>query len=75
MATYYLSIFTLLQLILPIVLGIFVFVFVVKTMKKFEKRAEEKLEIERKNILNQQKQLDELTKKVTNIEKILTDIN
>lgn len=75
MVTTYLSIFSLLQLILPIVLAIFIVIFVVNAVKRFEKRAEMKLELDQKHASSTQKQLNEVAEKVNNIEKLLKNIN
>ena len=72
--TTYLGLFSLMQIFLPIILILIVLFFIVKTVKKYEKRADERLRLEKQHIESNLKQLDEIHQKIDNIEKMLKDI-
>ncbi|GED72995.1 hypothetical protein BRE01_66970 [Brevibacillus reuszeri] len=64
----------LLGLIVPIALVVLVIYFILKTIKGFEKRANEKLMLERENTLTLQKRVDELNERLVSVEKILKEV-
>lgn len=62
----------------PTILIIIGLIFLFRIMKRAEKRAEERLKIEKENSTYQQEQtfaLQNLNKQLADIEKILTDVN
>lgn len=60
--------------ILPIIIGIFIIIFIVLTVKKNGERADERLKIERENMLVQQNKMDEMNQRLITIEKILKEV-
>lgn len=68
--TTYLSIISLIQYLLPILILLIILFFIMRTIKRYEKRANAKLEMDKIN----QKQLDDIHKKVNTIEKMLKEI-
>ncbi|WP_232695692.1 hypothetical protein [Brevibacillus daliensis] len=68
------SITGILGLIVPIAFVVLVIYFILKTIKGYEKRANEKLMLERENTLTLQKRVDDLNKRLVNIEKMLKEV-
>ncbi|MBU8880903.1 hypothetical protein BGM26_18290 [Bacillus sp. FJAT-29790] len=64
----------LVTLLVPIALVVFVIYFIFKTIKGYEKRANEKLMLERENTLTLQKRVDDLNERLVNIEKMLKEV-
>lgn len=62
------------SLVLPVIIIILVLIPIIKSIRKLDQRAEERLELEKKNMEYQQDQIEKLSKKIDNIEKILKDI-
>ncbi|QTD40335.1 hypothetical protein [Sporosarcina sp. Te-1] len=68
------SILSLIMLLLPILVIVVVAYFIVKTVKGFERRADEKLALEREHNEIMRKRIDELNDRVVVIEKLLKDV-
>lgn len=64
----------LLGFIVSIALVALVIYFILKTIKGYEKRANEKLMLERENTLILQKRVDELNERLIIIEKMLKEV-
>ncbi|MGE7624375.1 hypothetical protein ACQKMD_15375 [Viridibacillus sp. NPDC096237] len=60
-----------LSVFMPVLIAI---MFVIYTMKKYNRRADERLQIERENLQVQQKTLTEMNKRIVNIEKMLKEV-
>lgn len=60
--------------LIPIIFLGFVVYFVFKTIKGYEKRANEKLLLERENTITLQKRVDDLNGRVVTIEKMLQEV-
>ncbi|MFZ0445580.1 MAG: hypothetical protein WAM95_13355 [Bacillus sp. (in: firmicutes)] len=65
-----LSFISIVFLIIPIA----IIYFSVKYFKRLEKRAEEKLQLEKENTITLQKRVDELNKRLIAIEKLLKEV-
>lgn len=59
---------------LPIILILIILFFIIKTVKKYEKRADERLRLEKQQVESNQKKLDEIHQKIDNVEKMLKEI-
>ncbi|MDW0117657.1 hypothetical protein QTL97_11975 [Sporosarcina thermotolerans] len=64
----------LLMALLPIIIFIAIIIFIVKTVKGFEKRAEEKLALEREQNAILQQKMSEMNTRITSIEKMLKEV-
>ncbi|MFF3102026.1 hypothetical protein [Viridibacillus arvi] len=64
-------IFNFLSVFMPILIAIIVMMFVIYTVKKYNRRADERLQIERENLQVQQKMITEMNERIINIEKML----
>lgn len=64
----------LFSFVLPILAIIIAVVFVVKTVKRFEKRADERLAIERENSNMLQERLKEMDNRLIDIERLLKEV-
>ena len=60
--------------LIPIIFLCFVVYFVFKSIKGYEKRANEKLILERENTITLQKRVDDLNERVVTIEKLLKEV-
>lgn len=60
--------------LIPIVFFSLVIYFVFKTIKGYEKRANEKLILERENTISLQKRVDDLNERIVVIEKMLEEV-
>jgi len=69
------SITGLLGFIILIALFVLVIYFILKTIKGYEKRANEKLMLERENTLTLQKKVDELNERLVSVEKLLKEVD
>jgi uncharacterized protein YlxW (UPF0749 family) len=69
------SITGLLGFIVLIALFALVIYFILKTIKGYEKRANEKLMLERENTLTLQKKVDELNERLVSVEKLLKEVD
>lgn len=65
----------LLGFIVLIALFALVIYFILKTIKGYEKRANEKLMLERENTLTLQKKVDELNERLVSVEKLLKEVD
>lgn len=65
---------SLFSFVLPILAIIIAVVFIVKTVKRFEKRADEKLAIERENSNMLQERLKEMDNRLIDIERLLKEV-
>jgi hypothetical protein len=61
--------------LIPIIVVIFIIMFVINLVRRFERRAEERLKLDKENIKLQQHQMQEINKRLTNIENILNEID
>jgi hypothetical protein len=61
--------------LIPIIVVIFIIMFVINIVRRFEHRAEERLKLDKENIKLQQQQMQEINKRLTNIENILNEID
>ncbi|MFC5602835.1 hypothetical protein [Sporosarcina koreensis] len=68
------SILGLLVSLIPVIIFIVVIFFIVKTVKGFEKRADEKLALEREQNAILQRKLNELDGRVSVIENVLKEV-
>lgn len=68
------SILSLIMLLLPLLVIVAVGYYIVKTVKGFERRADEKLALERENNEIMQKRIDELNERLVVIEKLLKEV-
>lgn len=64
----------LVLLLVPIGLVVLIIYFIIKIIKRFDERANEKLMLERENTLAIQKRVDDLNGRLTNIEKMLKEV-
>ncbi|WEG14458.1 hypothetical protein PU629_08920 [Pullulanibacillus sp. KACC 23026] len=60
---------------LPILVLIFIIVFVIRVIRRMEHRAEERLKIDKETSQLQQQQIQEINKRLTNIENILREVD
>lgn len=70
--------FTLMLVFLPIVLIILLIMFCVRAFRRMEARAEERLKLDREIIAFQQQQMkanNELTERLSNIERLLKEVD
>ncbi|MDW0112990.1 hypothetical protein QT711_07315 [Sporosarcina saromensis] len=65
---------SLFSFVLPILAIIIAVVFIVKTVKRFEKRADERLAIERENSNMLQERLKEMDNRLIDIERLLKEV-
>ncbi|MBB4826633.1 hypothetical protein HNO89_003914 [Sporosarcina luteola] len=68
------TILSLIMLLLPVLVIAVVAYFIVKTVKGFERRADEKLALEREHNEIMRKRIDELNDRVVEIEKLLKEV-
>lgn len=64
--------------LLPILLIIIVCIFIVRIVQRMERRAEERLQLDKENVSfqhQQMKAINELNQRLTNIEAILKDVD
>lgn len=64
----FVSLFSLIAMVLPIVLIITVIVLIVRFVGRYEKRADARLELERQTAAHQQQQFDVLVERLDRIE-------
>jgi len=69
------SLIGLVSLIFPIIIFIAVIIFIVKTVKGFEKRADQKLALEREQNTILQQKLNDLDGRVSAIENVLKEVD
>ncbi|WP_432356072.1 hypothetical protein [Sporosarcina sp. A2] len=69
------SVLGLVNLIIFLIIPIILIYLVFKYFKRAEKRADEKLELEKQNTINLQNRLDELNTRVITIEKMLKEVD
>jgi large-conductance mechanosensitive channel len=67
-------IFPILSLI-PFLLILFIVIFVIGVVRRMERRAEERLKLDKENAALQQQQIQEINNRLTNIEKILKEVD
>jgi sensor domain CHASE-containing protein len=63
--------------LLPLIIGILVIIFVFRMVKRMERRADERLKLDKENVAFQQQQLktiSELNNRLTNIENMLKEV-
>jgi hypothetical protein len=68
------AIFSLIPLI-PILLILCIFIFGIGVVRRMERRAEERLKLDKENAALQQQQIQEINNRLTNIEKILKEVD
>jgi sensor domain CHASE-containing protein len=59
----------------PILIFIVILIFVVRVVRRMERRAEDRLKLDKENVSLQQKQMEEINDRLTNIEKILKQVD
>jgi len=69
------GIFSFVFFLIPIGLVALVVFFILRVIKRYEERANAKLMLERENNLTLQRRIDDLTERLTNIEKILKEVD
>jgi large-conductance mechanosensitive channel len=67
-------IFPIISLI-PFLLILFVIIFGIGVVRRMERRADERLKLEKENAALQQQQFQEIKDRLTNIEKILKEVD
>jgi large-conductance mechanosensitive channel len=67
-------IFPIISLI-PFLLILFIVIFVIGVVRRMERRAEERLKLDKENAALQQQQIQEINNRLTNIEKILKEVD
>jgi large-conductance mechanosensitive channel len=67
-------IFPILSLI-PFLLILFIVIFVIGVVRRMERLAEERLKLDKENAALQQQQIQEINNRLTNIEKILKEVD
>ncbi|UNT53392.1 MULTISPECIES: hypothetical protein [Lysinibacillus] len=70
-----LTIFSAFFGLLPLLVLVFIFVFVISIFRRVERRAEERLKIEKESAQLQQQQIQEINKRLTTIETILKQVD
>ncbi|WML54905.1 hypothetical protein RCG17_10055 [Neobacillus sp. PS3-12] len=68
------AIFSLIPLI-PVLLILCIFIFGIGVVRRMERRAEERLKLDKENAALQQQQIQEINNRLTNIEKILKEVD
>jgi hypothetical protein len=68
------AIFTIIPL-LPILLILFIFIFGIGMVRRMDRRAEARLKLEKENAALSQQQFQEIKDRLTNIEKILKEVD
>lgn len=68
------AIFSLIPLI-PVLLILCIFIFGISVVRRMERRAEERLKLDKENAALQQQQIQEINNRLTNIEKILKEVD
>lgn len=68
------AIFSFVTLI-PILVVIFIFIFAVRIVRRMERRADERLRLDKENMQLQQQQIQEINNRLTNIERILKEVD
>jgi hypothetical protein len=68
------AIFSLIPLI-PVILILCIFIFGIGVVRRMERRAEERLKLDKENAALQQQQIQEINNRLTNIEKILKEVD
>ncbi|ARJ38904.1 hypothetical protein SporoP8_08490 [Sporosarcina ureae] len=68
------SFFGLINLILFLIIPVALIYVLFKYFKRAEKRADEKLQLEKQNTINLQKRIDELNERLIAIEKMLKEV-
>lgn len=66
-----------LTLILPVIIFIIIIIFVIRIVRRMERRADERLKLDKEIALSQQQQMqaiNELNQRLTNIEKLLKEV-
>lgn len=61
--------------LLPLLVLVFIFIFVISVIRRMERRAEERLQIEKETAQLQQQQIQEINKRLTTIENILKQVD
>ena len=70
----FIGLLPLLTTLIPFIIVILIVIFAVKTVKRFEKRADEKLAIERENNSLLQSKVNDLNERIVTIEKMLKEV-
>ncbi len=68
------TLFAIIPLI-PIVIFIGILIFGISFIRRMERRAEERLKLDKENIELQQRQIQEINNRLANIEKILKEVD
>jgi len=61
--------------LIPIVIFVVIFIFLVGIIRRMEKRADERLKIEKENATLLQQQIQEINQRLKNIEKTLLEVD
>jgi len=61
--------------LLPLIVLILIFIFVFTVIRRAERRAEEQLKLDKETAQLQQQQIQEINKRLTNIENILKQVD
>ncbi len=65
----------LLMMLIPLGIVVFIIVFVIKTVRRMDQRAEERLKLDKENAALQQQQMNEINNRISNIERMLKEID
>jgi hypothetical protein len=65
----------LLTSLIPVIVVILIIVFVISIVRRMDRRAEERLKLDKENIKLQLQQIQEINKRLTNIENILKEVD
>jgi large-conductance mechanosensitive channel len=60
---------------IPFLLILFIIIFGIGVVRRMERRAEERLKLDKENAALQQQQIQEINNRLTNIEKILKEVD
>ncbi|MBU9722419.1 MULTISPECIES: hypothetical protein [Bacillaceae] len=75
METIVFALLPLLMMLIPLGIVVFIIVFVIKTVRRMDQRAEERLKLDKENAALQQQQMNEINNRISNIERMLKEID
>lgn len=75
MSSMSISIFSAFFALLPLIVLVIIFVFVISVIRRMERRAEERLTLDKETAHLQQLQIQEINNRLTNIENILKQVD
>lgn len=60
---------------IPVLIFIVILIFLINVVRRMERRADERLKLDKENATLQQQQIQEINNRLTNIEKILKEVD